>query len=220
MRAGLNPAALELLGPECVALMNREEGLDLNLSPTLFMEFHGATTGQLEEVLAMAQEICVSEGCSMFTPGVGRAERDKIFKARHALGEMIIRNHPDCGILVMDVAVPIAAYPELTAEIRRQTDRSDLNTYFLSHAGNGNVHLNIAGRKDDAEQWDRVNRMSEHLVHKTLELGGTATGEHGVGLGKRKYMNEEHGSSLAWMKKVKSLFDPNGILNPGKVFPQ
>lgn len=220
MRAGLNPAALELLGPECVALMNREEGLDLNLSPTLFMEFHGATTGQLEEVLAMAQEICASEGCSMFTPGVGRAERDKIFKARHALGEMIIRNHPDCGILVMDVAVPIAAYPELTAEIRRQTDRSDLNTYFLSHAGNGNVHLNIAGRKDDAEQWELVNRMSEHLVRKTLELGGTATGEHGVGLGKRKYMNEEHGSSLAWMRKVKTLFDPNGILNPGKVFPQ
>jgi len=220
MRAGLNPAALELLGPECVALMNREEGLDLNLSPTLFMEFHGSTAGQLEEVLEIAKEISAAEGCLMFTAGVGRAERDKIFKARHALGEMIIRNHPDCGILVMDVAVPIAAYPELTAEIRQQTDNSDLTTYFLSHAGNGNVHLNIAGRNDDPEQWEQVHRMSEHLVHKTLQLGGTATGEHGVGLGKRKYMGAEHGSSLEWMKKVKTLFDPNGILNPGKVFPR
>jgi D-lactate dehydrogenase (cytochrome) len=184
------------------------------------MEFHGSTTGQLEEVLEIAKEISAAEGCLMFTAGVGRAERDKIFKARHALGEMIIRNHPDCGILVMDVAVPIAAYPELTAEIRQQTDNSDLTTYFLSHAGNGNVHLNIAGRNDDPEQWEQVHRMSEHLVHKTLQLGGTATGEHGVGLGKRKYMGAEHGSSLEWMKKVKTLFDPNGILNPGKVFPR
>ena len=219
MRAGLNPAALELLGPECVQLMNREEGLDLNLSPTLFMEFHGSTTGQLKEVLEMAREICEAEGCLMFTPGVGRAERDRIFKARHALGEMIIRNHPDSGILVMDVAVPIASYPELTAEIRRQTGKTDLTSYFLSHAGNGNVHLNIAGRKDDRRQWDQIHRLSEKLVQKTLELGGTATGEHGVGLGKRKYMEAEHGTGLKWMRRVKDLFDPNGILNPGKVFP-
>jgi len=219
MRAGLNPAAMELLGPECIELMNREENLDLKLSPTVLMEFHGSTTGQLKEVLEIAKEICASEGCLMFSPGVGRAERDRIFKARHALGEMIIRNHPDCGILVMDVAVPIAAYPELTAAIKQETSKTDLVTYFLSHAGNGNVHLNIAGRKDDKLQWEQVNRMSEQLVRKTLALGGTATGEHGVGLGKRKYMDEEHGAALAWMKRVKDLFDPNGILNPGKIFP-
>lgn len=219
MRAGLNPAAMELLGPECVELMNREENLDLKLSPTVFMEFHGATTGQLEEVLDIAKEICTSEGCLMFSPGVGRAERDRIFKARHALGEIIIRNHPDCGVLIMDVAVPIAAYPELTAAINQETSNTELITYFISHAGNGNVHLNIAGRKDDQKQWDQAHRMSEKLVRKTLALGGTATGEHGVGLGKRKYMEEEHGSSLGWMKRVKDLFDPNGILNPGKIFP-
>jgi D-lactate dehydrogenase (cytochrome) len=219
MRAGLNPAAMELLGPECVDLMNKEENLDLALSPTIFMEFHGATESQLSEVLEMARDISMSEGCGMFTPGVGRDERDRIFKARHALGEIIIRSHPDCGILVMDVAVPIAAYPELTAEIRKEMGKTDLTSYFISHAGNGNVHLNIAGRKDDRKQWALIHRVSERLVHKTLELGGTATGEHGVGLGKRKYMDAEHGSSLEWMKKIKGLFDPNGILNPGKVFP-
>ena len=220
MRAGLNPAAMELLGPECVDLMNKEENLNLTLSPTIFMEFHGATENQLAEVLEMARDISMSEGCQMFTPGVGRDERDRIFKARHALGEIIIRTHPDCGILVMDVAVPIAAYPDLTTEIRKEMGKTDLTSYFISHAGNGNVHLNIAGRKDDEKQWKLIHQVSEHLVHKTLELGGTATGEHGVGLGKRKYMGAEHGTSLEWMKKVKALFDPNGILNPGKVFPQ
>jgi D-lactate dehydrogenase (cytochrome) len=219
MRSGLNPAALELLGPECIQLMNQEENLKLKVSPTIIMEFHGTTTSQLAEVLEMAKEICNSKGCQMFEPGVGRSERDRIFKARHALGEIIIRNHPDCGILVMDVAVPITAYPELIAAIREQLEPTDLTSYFISHAGNGNVHLNIAGQKDNREQWDLINTISERLVHKTLDLGGTATGEHGVGLGKRKYMPAEHGGSLEWMKRVKTLFDPNGILNPGKIFP-
>jgi D-lactate dehydrogenase (cytochrome) len=219
MRSGLNPAALELLGPECIELMNAEENLKLKVSPTLIMEFHGTTTSQLAEVLDMAEEICKSEGCRMFEPGVGRSERDRIFKARHALGEIIIRNHPDCGILVMDVAVPITAYGELVAAIREELEPTDLTSYFISHAGNGNVHLNIAGLKNNREQWDLIHQISERLVHKTLDLGGTATGEHGVGLGKRKYMSAEHGNSLEWMKRVKTLFDPNGILNPGKIFP-
>jgi len=219
MRSGLNPAALELLGPECIELMNEEENLKLAVSPTLIMEFHGATTSQLAEVLEMAEEICKSEGCRMFQPGVGRSERDRIFKARHALGEIIIRKHPDCGILVMDVAVPITAYGELVGTIREELGATDLTSYFISHAGNGNVHLNIAGLKNNREQWDLIDRISERLVYKTLDLGGTATGEHGVGVGKRKYMSSEHGASLEWMKRVKALFDPNGILNPGKIFP-
>jgi D-lactate dehydrogenase (cytochrome) len=219
IRAGLNPAALELVGPECIELMNQEENLDLNLSPTIFMEFHGTTTSQLAEVLEMAEEICRGRGCLEFRPGVGRAERDRIFKARHGLGEMIIRNHPDCGILIMDVAVPITAYSELIACIDAELEGTHLVSYYISHAGNGNVHLNIAGKKGDRQQWDHIHQIAGRLVQKTLELGGTATGEHGIGLGKRKFMDAEHGSSLAWMKKVKTLFDPNGILNPGKIFP-
>jgi len=219
MRSGLNPAALELLGPECIDLMNREENLGLNLSPTIFMEFHGTTTSQLAEVLEMAEDICNTQGCLKFEPGVGRAERDRIFKARHALGEMIIRNHPDCSILIMDIAVPITAYSDLITAMREETAGTNLVSYYLSHAGNGNVHLNFAGKKDDKREWNLIHQIVDRLVQKTLALGGTATGEHGIGLGKRKFMVAEHGSSLAWMKKVKTLFDPNGILNPGKIFP-
>ena len=218
MRNGLHPAALELLGPECVELMNREENLTLAIAPTLFMEFHGSTTGQLAEVLEIAAEICNSRGCRKFEPGVGRAERNRIFKARHALGEMIIRNHPDSNVLVMDVAVPITAYSPLIAAIRGELAGTGLVSYYISHAGNGNVHLNIVGKKGDTRQWELINGIVQRLVTRSLELGGTATGEHGIGLGKRKFMIAEHGSSLQWMKRVKSLFDPNGILNPGKVF--
>ena len=218
-RSGLNPAALELLGPECINLMNHEEKLGLDVAPTLFLEFHGATTEQLAEGLAAAKEICTGQGCTDFRPGLGRAERDRIFKARHALGEMIQRNHPEHHILIMDVAVPITRYIELLAAMQAEVKTHGLIAYTLSHAGNGNVHLNIAGRKDNPAEWDLAQKVSERLVLKTIALGGTATGEHGVGLGKRKYMTTQHGTSLAWMQRVKDLFDPNGILNPGKIFP-
>ncbi|MFO7707278.1 MAG: FAD-binding oxidoreductase [Desulfobacterales bacterium] len=219
-RSGLNPAALELLGPECVALMNREEQLGLAVEPTLFIEFHGTTTSQLSEVLDSANEICTHNGCREFRPGLGKAERDRIFKARHSLGEMIQHNHPEHRILIMDVAVPITAYAELLEAMQAEVRAHGLIAYTLSHAGNGNVHLNIAGRKDDPGEWALVQQVSERLVLKAISLGGTATGEHGVGLGKRKYMTTQHGASLAWMRRVKELFDPHGILNPGKIFPE
>jgi len=217
-RSGLNPAALELLGPECIALMNQEEKLELDVAPTLFLEFHGASTSQLAEVLEAARDICAAQDCRGFRPGLGRTERDHIFKARHALGEMIQHNHPEHRILIMDVAVPITGYAELLDAMQAEVKPHGLIHYTLSHAGNGNVHLNIASRKDDPEEWALVQKVSERLVLKAIALGGTATGEHGVGLGKRKYMPAQHGKSLAWMRGIKRLFDPNGILNPGKIF--
>jgi D-lactate dehydrogenase (cytochrome) len=219
-RSGLNPAALELLGPECVALMNREEHLGLEAAPTLFIEFHGASSAQLTEVLEIAEEICRTGGCRDFRAGLGRAERDRIFKARHALGEMIKRNHPDGRVLIMDVAVPITAYPQILSAMQEEIGRHGLVGYFLSHAGNGNIHLNIAARNAVPGEWELALQVSERLVMRAIELGGTATGEHGVGIGKRKYMTAQHGSSLAWMRRVKALFDPHGILNPGKIFPE
>ena len=81
------------------------------------------------------------------------------------------------------------------------------------------MHFNIPGKKGDEKQWAQIDKLVQRLVSKALDLGGTATGEHGVGLGKKKYMTAEHGKSLDWMKQIKTLFDPNGILNPGKIFP-
>jgi D-lactate dehydrogenase (cytochrome) len=219
IRCGLSPAALELMAPECIELMNQEEHLGLNVSPTLFTEFHSSSASHLEEVLEMAREICSEKGCTAFRAGLGKAERDHIFKARHALGEMVIRKHPDCGTLVVDVAVPNTAYPEIIATIGEELRAAHLMGYTFGHAGDGNIHLNMPGKKGDKKEWALIHQVSQRLVSKALSLGGTATGEHGVGLGKKKYMAAEHGLSLEWMKQIKALFDPNGILNPGKIFP-
>jgi D-lactate dehydrogenase (cytochrome) len=200
--------------------MNREENLELSVSPTLFIEFHGITIGQLSEVLEMAEEVCRAQGCLQFRSGLGRAERDRIFKARHGLGETIIRNHPGCRVLSTDVAVPNTRYPELIKTIHNEVGTHKITGYTLSHAGDGNVHLVVAGKKGDRKEWAKIDRVVNTVVTRALDLGGTATGEHGVGIGKRKYMVAEHGFSLQWMLRLKLLFDPNGILNPGKIFPE
>ena len=219
VRCGLNPAALELLDSDCIALFNREKNLGLDVSPTLFIEFHGPSIAYLSEIMEMAEDICGECGSLAFRPGLGRDERNRLFEARHELGEMIVRSHPDCRTQVIDVAVPMTAYPDVITAAKEEAVSAGIQGYAFSHAGDGNLHLNLAGKKGDRREWDLIDAISDRMVSKAIAVGGTATGEHGVGLGKRKYMTAEHGDSLEWMKRIKSLFDPNGILNPGKIFP-
>ena len=219
IRSGLDPASLELLGPECIDLINKETDLDLDSMPTLFTEFHGPSLHQLAEILEIVKEICDGYDCKEFRTGLGREERDHLLKARHELGEMIFRNHPDCSPLSLDVAVPITAYPEIVAMAREEKIKSGIPAYLFSHAGDGNIHFVLAGKKDDKKEWDVIEQVNRRIVSKALSLEGTATGEHGVGIGKRKFMKAEHGKSLGWMRRIKFMFDPKGILNPDKIFP-
>ena len=155
-----------------------------------------------------------------FRPGLDRAERDRMLDARYAMGEIIRHHHPNHVRVVIDVAVPISAYPEMIAFAREKAQHVPTSmAYTFGHAGDGNIHLVIGAKEDDSETWNKIYEVNERIITKALSLGGTATGEHGVGIGKAKFMKAEHGTALEWMKKVKRLFDPNGILNPGKMFP-
>ncbi|MGD9159772.1 MAG: FAD-binding oxidoreductase, partial [Desulfobacteraceae bacterium] len=109
IRSGLDPAALELLSPECIGLINIERGLGLSEMPTLFIDYHGPSQSYLQDVLELTRELCIEQGCIDFMAGMGREERDNFFSARHELSEMITRNHPDCSFLSGDSAVPISA---------------------------------------------------------------------------------------------------------------
>lgn len=219
MRSGLDPASLELLDAACIRLFNQEKHLGLEETPTLFTEFHGPSMAYLVEILDLVEEICRDAGHLAFRRGLGREERNRFFEARHELGEMVIRAHPDCATQVIDVAVPMSAYSDIITSARLAADNAGIPGYAFSHAGDGNLHLNLAGRKNNPDDWKLIEGISRDLVFKALSSGGTATGEHGVGIGKKGYMTAEHGKSLHWMKQVKALFDPQGILNPGKIFP-
>ncbi|MBK5099911.1 MAG: FAD-binding oxidoreductase [Desulfobacteraceae bacterium] len=219
IRSGLDPASLELLAPECIALINKDNGLGLKVSPTLFMEFHGPSKRQLAEIMGLVHGICEDNGSQDFRPGILRKQRDDFLKARYELSEIIRRNHPGRSHIAVDVAVPISAYPEIISLAQEESQSAGIPAYTFGHAGDGNLHLVFMGKTGDEKEWAVIDQLHERMVTKALSMGGTATGEHGVGIGKRKFMKAEHGTSLQWMEKIKNLFDPRGILNPGKIFP-
>lgn len=221
IRSGVDPAALELMAPECVELMNRYKQFGFNAMPTLFVEMHASTRSQLTETIEIVEEVCRQENCLEFRPGVDREERNRLIEARHAMAEMIAQANPGTSRIVIDVAVPISAYTEMMLYAREAVAKEKgLIAYIFGHAGDGNIHLVVGTQRENVEGWRAIDALNNAVVNKALDLQGTATGEHGVGIGKRQFMPAEHGASLAWMKKIKRLFDPNGILNPGKMFPE
>ncbi len=219
MGSGLGPAALELLDKETIKVINQEGHLNLKETPTLFLEFTGASDESLAEDLKRARGVCEANNSTGFEAGVGREERNRLWEARHQAYEFIKRNNPGLSFMIIDTAVPISHYPRIVQYARETIEKYEIKGYILGHAGDGNIHLIIAGNFDDPDFVRRRDQTNEELVFYALSLGGTATGEHGVGIGKRKFMPKEHGESLLVMKRIKQLFDPNGILNPGKIFP-
>ncbi len=219
--SGLGPAALELLDTKTVTLMNTEEGIDLVIAPNLFMEFNGASEAALNEELSMVENICNESACRHFQAGVGREARNRLWQARHRAFEVMVRHHPNQAYLLTDAAVPISQYPVLVAATDDIMEELNLRGYILGHAGDGNMHTAIFFPADDAEARAKTEQINSHIVQQSLALGGTSTGEHGVGLGKQKYMEQEHGPiAMKLMRDLKALLDPNGILNPGKVLGQ
>ena len=216
--SGLNPAALELLDGEAIGYMNTLDSVDLPEKPTLIMEYHGASAATISAELDIVRSVCDECGCIHFEAGVGRDERDRLWEGRHKLGEILFRIYPDSIYLITDVSVPISEYPVLAAYTYALFDELEVKGTLFGHAGDGNLHtVNFAPKNDPAKQ-ALLHDFNDRVVQKAIELGGTCTGEHGVGIGKQKYMVYEHGeSAIGVMKQIKMMFDPNNILNPGKV---
>ena len=217
--AGLEPGALELLDQATIEVINREGHLQLNENPSLFIEFTGASEESLREDLIHTEGVCKTHHSLTFESGIGRNERARIWEARHKAFEFMKRNNPGLSFLIIDTAVPISKYPQMVRFARDVVKRYYIKGYILGHAGDGNLHMVVPGNFDDPAFILKKDKVNEEIVSYAISLGGTATGEHGVGIGKRKFMLQEHGESLQVMRKIKQLFDPNGILNPGKILP-
>lgn len=218
MRSGLSPAALELLDTPVVQLINRYKNLSLEEKPTLFIEFHGTSTAGLKEELEVVKEICADNRSVRIESGIGREERNRLWEARYDVHEAIKVNNPGLSPLVIDTAVPISKYPDMVERSQKISATKGVKGYAFGHAGSGNLHMEILGVPENEAEWRKVQEAGEEIVRFALECRGTATGEHGVGIGKRKFMQQEHGNSLNVMKQIKKLLDPNGIMNPGKIF--
>ena len=214
--SGAEPAALEFLDGFSVGSISESNGLDLAAVPTIFMEFHASHVSALESVLNTVQQICQEAGALNIKTTTNNAERLKLWHARHHAYETIVRRHPGQKIYTSDVAVPISAYPELIAFIETYRKQHNITAYVFGHAGDGNIHV---GSPFTSDTYPSVYEMNTEIVQKAISLHGTATGEHGVGIGKSRFMKMEHGIALDVMREVKQTLDPHWILNPGKIFP-
>ncbi|MEI9477062.1 MAG: FAD-binding oxidoreductase [Deltaproteobacteria bacterium] len=218
MRSGLSPAALELLDTPVVELVNRYKKLSLEEKPTLFIEFQGTSIAGLKEELEVVKEICADNRSVRIESGMGREERNRLWEARYDVHDAIKVSHPGLSPLVIDTAVPISKYPDMVEWSQKVLAKKGVKGFAFGHAGSGNLHMEILGVPENEAEWRQVQEAGEEIVRFALECKGTATGEHGIGIGKRKFMEREHGPSLKVMKQIKGLLDPNGIMNPGKMF--
>ena len=203
--SGLDPAALELLTPELINLMNREKELGLPEVPSLFCEFHGISKAALQETSDLARELCTDCGATGFKFGVEANERAQLWRARHEAWETIHRAHPGNETLVVDAAVPISRYPEMIVFSQKLVDENNASGYVFGHAGDGNLHVVLAGDPDNETEWSLLEEINNKIVARAVEVGGTCTGEHGIGIGKRKFMELEHGESYHLMRQIKEL---------------
>lgn len=220
MGSGLNPAALEFLDVATVRTLNQNGEFTLPEHPTLLMEFHSATTGALEDELQAAERICLEEQTLNIEGGLGRDERNRLWQVRHQAYEILVRSNPGRAFLIVDVGVPVSQYPALVSAAQRAIEGRGLRGYLVGHAGDGNLHPLIAHVPGDADSYELAFAADREIVEAAITLGGTATGEHGVGIGKRDFMRLEHGAGLEVMRTLKYALDPAGILNQGKIFPQ
>jgi D-lactate dehydrogenase (cytochrome) len=126
---------------------------------------------------------------------------------------------PGCEIWATDVCVPISRLAECILQTKEDLRQSFLTAPLVGHAGDGNFHLGFLIMRDDPAELAEAERLNERLVMRALAMDGTCTGEHGIGLGKRKYLLAEHGEAVSVMRQIKQVLDPHNLMNPGKIFP-
>jgi D-lactate dehydrogenase (cytochrome) len=217
IRSGMRIGRVELVDARTVEAVNAYKGTDYAVAPTLFLEFSGSEAG-VEGDVAKARAIADAEGCGGFEFEADEAARERLWEARHEAGLAITRLNPDKRPMTTDVCVPISDLPAALSHARRTIAEHGFDGAILGHVGDGNYHAVFPVDVQDKEETERAERVSGRIVRYALERGGTCTGEHGVGSGKTGYLVEEHGDSLPFMRGIKGLADPNGIMNPGKIF--
>jgi D-lactate dehydrogenase (cytochrome) len=218
IQMGVAVARIELLDPAAIRACNAHSGLGLEEQPTLFLELHGSP-GAVAEQLALVRELGSDLGGGEIAQAVEPESRARLWKARHQALPAARAAIPGGVTWVTDVCVPISQLAEAVGRVQAAVAQAGLFAPILGHVGDGNFHVFFVLPPDDPEAWTRARAINEAMMDHALSVGGTCTGEHGVGIGKREALLREHGpEALALMRSLKAAIDPQGLLNPGKLF--
>jgi D-lactate dehydrogenase (cytochrome) len=219
IQLGIPVARMELLDDAQVDAVNRYAGLTFPVAPMLFFEFHGAGARAVEEQAEAVGAIAREHGGRAFQWATSEEERARIWKARHDAYFANLALRPGSRAISTDVCVPISALAECIRQTRDDLAGASVLAPLVAHAGDGNFHLVFLIDPDDAREVAEAQRLNERMVRRAQALGGTCTGEHGVGFGKLKYLEAEHGASIDAMRAIKRALDPGNLMNPGKLVP-
>lgn len=215
--AGIPVARIELVDERSIQQVNLYKETSYPETPTLFIEFHGSEQGLTYDI-DFAQSLATGHGCTQFLFEADSKARTQLWEARHNLAYAFSHKSPGKKMMVTDVCLPISELAGAVVDARQAIDRAGLDGGIAGHVGDGNYHAILMIDLNDPEEMARAEEVNAHLVEYALSRGGTCTGEHGVGVGKIKYQRKEHGEALDVMQAMKHMLDPNGILNPGKIF--
>jgi D-lactate dehydrogenase (cytochrome) len=219
IQTGIPLARIELLNAAQVKACNAYSKLSLPETPLLLLEFHG-TEADVAEQSQMFGEIAQECGGGAFEWTTRQEDRNRLWQARHDAYWAVRGLRPGAQAVATDVCVPISRLAECVVETEKDLETVGLLSPIVGHVGDGNFHCSMLCDVNDPDEVRRADEFLHRLVERAQAMGGTCTGEHGIGQGKQKYLESELGpEAVAAMRAVKAAFDPHNILNPGKILP-
>lgn len=216
LQAGIPIARVELVDEPSMKQANLYSETDYLEKPTLFLEFHGNEAGLRQDV-EFTKDLVADLHCELIEFETDNAARNKLWEARHHLAYAYVHGFPGKKLMVTDVCLPISELAGAIRTARKTIDELGLDGGIVGHVGDGNFHVLLMLDTTDPLEVSKADQLNETIVLYALERGGTCTGEHGVGIGKMKYQEKEHGEALRVMEKIKQALDPQNILNPNKI---
>ena len=216
IQIGLPVARIEFLDTDCVKAVNAYSGLTIRECPQLLVEFHGSPES-VEEQTRTFGEIIADHSGSGYEWATKPEDRNALWTARHNAYFAILASRPGARAVVTDLCVPISKLAEAVEETRADIAASPIPGPILGHVGDGNFHAILMLEEGNAEELRVAKELGDRMAERALRLGGTITGEHGIGVGKMAHMQAEHGDGWSVMADIKRALDPGNIMNPGKM---
>jgi D-lactate dehydrogenase (cytochrome) len=217
IQMGIPMARIEIIDSAYMKAINAYSKTDYPELDTLFLEFHGTRAGVAEQV-KMFDEISREFGATGFQWADKEEDRQQLWRARHDAYYAGLAVYPGHHGYVTDVCVPISRLADCITETQADIAASGLFAPVIGHVGDGNFHSTIFIEPGNEAMFAKALELDQRMVHRAQEMGGTCTGEHGIGIGKLKHMRNEHGDgAMAAMQAVKAALDPKNIMNPGKI---
>lgn len=217
IQSGVALARIELLDHNTLRAVNRYCKTAYPEMPTLFLECHG-TPAAVQEQADMARILCEEHAADGWVQTENEAEKKRMWHARHNAYYAALAQVPGGKGWVTDVCVPVSRLADCIGETQADLRQEGLQIPIVGHVGDGNFHLLFSLQEDDHEALAQAQRINQRLIRRAHDMGGTCTGEHGIGMGKKQYLLEEKGEvAVAAMRAIKQALDPKNLFNPGKI---